>query len=238
MNLEKTARELNSQNFSFVSSEEWPLAERYPDDWKTFAESWGRLPVDRYMKNGDTYRQRRFCKYAVDASKAKTTVIELDDFGFYQSRAINAYAGGLRREFAPVEPDIRKNRIVREIIQTSLHAILDCGRSLPKTWNVYVHQIRINCSRKAVGQPTPEGLHRDGHDFIGMHLIDRVGVEGGISSICGIDGQPLMTVTLRHRMDGFLIDDRALRHGVSQITPFIAETGHRDMLIIDYNRDE
>ena len=236
MNIEKTARELDAQNYSFTSSDEWSLINRYPEDWATLAESWDRLAVDRYMKSGDTYRQRRFCKYAVDASRA--TVVELDDFGFYQSRAINSYAGGQRREFAPVEPDIRKNRIVREIIQTCLHAILDCDPDLPKKWNVFVHQIRINCSRSAVGQPTPEGLHRDGHDFISMHLIDRVGVEGGTSRICSIDGRPLMTVTLRHRMDGFLVDDRALLHGVSQITPSTADAGHRDMLIIDYNRDE
>ena len=71
-----------------------------------------------------------------------------------------------------------------------------------------------------------------------MHLMNLVNVDGGTSRICSNDGQRLMTVTLRNRMDGFLVNDRALRHGVSQITPSTTDSGHRDMLIIDYNRAE
>ena len=236
MNIEKTSRELDSQKFSFVPSEEWALNGRFPEAWEKLVGSWDRLETDRYMKPGDDYRQRRFCKYGVDV--ADMQLVELDDFSFYQVATVNAYAGGLRREFAPVEPEIRRNIVISEIVRTCLSAIQASRRISTRKWQVYVHQIRINCSPSLFGQPTPEGLHRDGHDFISMHLMNRVDVDGGTSRICSNDGQRLMTVTLRNRMDGFLVNDRALRHGVSQITPSTTDSGHRDMLIIDYNRAE
>lgn len=29
------------------------------------------------------------------------------------------------------------------------------------------------------GNPTPEGIHKDGHTFISMHMIGRYNIEGG-----------------------------------------------------------
>ncbi|MDB5877226.1 MAG: hypothetical protein JWQ41_640 [Variovorax sp.] len=236
MNIVKTSRELSSQNFSFVPSEEWALNGKFAAAWDELVGSWDRLEADRYMKPGDDYRKRRFCKYRVDVADMK--LVELNDFSFYQLSAVNSYAGGLRRDFAPVEPEIRRNVVISSIVRTCLEAINASQQKPSRKWQVYLHQIRINCNRKVFGQPTPEGLHRDGHDFISMHLMKRVGIDGGTSRICSLDGQRLMTVTLRNRMDGFLVNDSALLHGVSQIMPSAADAGHRDMLIIDYNRDE
>lgn len=235
MNPENIARELTTQNYSFATADEWTLNREHLDAWKDFTGSWERLVNDNYMKEGDTYRQRRFCKFIVDPSTM--TFEELDDFVFHQTHAINSYAGGRRREFAPVEPRIRQNSILRQIIETCLRAILCSGAGQTKTWKVYVHQFRIHCSSSLTGQPTPEGMHRDGHDFISMHLMNRVGVQGGISTLSDDEGRILKTVTLRDRMDGFVVNDRALRHAVSQITPAAAEAGYRDMLVIDYNRE-
>lgn len=200
------------------------------------------------MHPGDGFRRRRFCKYVVRISPKRAGAAgldfeELDDFGFFQSAAINTYAGGIRRDFAPVEPEIRRNAAVRGIVGSCLRTLMRCideqgeDKDEVATWNVYLHQMRIDCSASMVGRPTPEGLHRDGHDFISMHLIDRHGIDGGTSTICDTDGRALMTLTLRERMDGFLLDDRSLLHGVSQITPTTGDAGHRDMLIVDYNRD-
>jgi hypothetical protein len=236
MDIDKAARELISRNFSFMTSNEWTLNQEHPEDWNEFTASWNRLALDTYMKLGDTYRERRFCKYIVDTSCMSFT--ELDDFVFHQTAAINSYAGNLRREFAPVEPAIRKNRILLEIIKRCLGVILHCNDRVPRFWQVYVHQFRINCAGSVCGQPTPEGLHRDGHDFVSMHLMDRARIEGGTSSVCDKNGRSLMSVTLENRMDGFLIDDRSLTHGVSSIAATSDQAGHRDMLVIDYNREE
>lgn len=236
MNIERSARELSSKNYSFIESDEWALLRLHPEDWKDFCGSWNRLVADRYMKEGDTFRERRFCKYVVNASEMSFK--ELDDCGFFQPSAINSYAGDLRREFSPVEPNIRKSRILLEIIKTCLGAILVDCESSAKIWSVYIHQFRINCDITLTGKPTPEGLHRDGHDYISMHLINRSRIEGGESHICTRSGRSLISVTLEDRMDSFLINDRAVLHGVSPITPSTAEPGHRDMLVIDYNRME
>jgi hypothetical protein len=235
MNLDEVARELASRKFSFITADDWALERDHPDACDELTSSWDRLVTDHYMKNGDRYRQRRFCKYRVDASTLSFE--ELEGSVFYQAPEINSYAGGLAREFAPVEPAIRRNEALQATIRFCLQAI---ERSLgdPKaTWRVFVHQFRIHCSNSVTGQPTPEGMHRDGHEFISMHLMDRVAIDGGVSTIADPQGHLLLSVTLKDRMDSFLVDDRALVHGVSPITPFDAEAGHRDMLVIDYNRE-
>lgn len=234
----KTARELTSSKFSFMQAEDWALGRTHADALEELAESWDRLVLDDHMRAGDTFRRRRFCKFVVRTEDMAFE--ELNDFGFFQAAAINTYAGGTRREFAPIEPRVRNNAVVREIIRTCLRAIgrHEGNEDAPTAWKVHVHQCRIDCSRSMIGRPTPEGLHRDGHDFVGMHLMSRCGIDGGISDICDSEGRSLMKVTLENRMDGFLVDDRVLLHGVSQITPSTGDTGHRDMLVIDYNRED
>jgi hypothetical protein len=234
VNIDKAAGELITRGFAFMTSDEWTLNAGHPAEWAEFTASRDRLALDTYMKPGDTYRERRFCKYVVNTSSMSFD--ELDDFVFYQSAAINSYAYNLRREFSAVEPAIRKSKILLEIFKSCLQTILLCNDGLPNVWSVYVHQFRINCSSSVTGQPAPEGLHRDGHDFVSMHLMDRPGAEG--ESAAFATTRALMTVTLRDRLDGSLIDDKDLMHGVSPITAASAEPGHRDMLVIDYNREE
>jgi hypothetical protein len=236
LNIQKTARGLSARSFAYTASNEWTLREKFPAEWNEFTRSWDRLVVDQYMKEGDTYRERRFCKYLVDA--ASMSFVGLEDFFFFQDISVNRYAGNLLREFAPVEAHIRKGRILQAIIARCLESILVCLDSSETRWRVYVHQFRINCNRALTGRPTPEGLHRDGHDFISMHLISRVNVVGGASIICDRDGRSLTNATLTNPLDGFVINDRSVLHGVTPITSEDGYPGHRDMLIIDYNREE
>ena len=236
MNIEKTATGLSARSFAYTAWNEWTLPETFPTEWNEFARSWDRLVVDNYMKEGDTYRERRFCKYLVDA--ASMSFVELDDFVFFQDISVNRYAGNLRREFAPIEAHTRKGKILQAIIARCLQSILLSVDSSGTRWRVYVHQFRINCNRALTGWPTPEGLHRDGHDFVSMHLISRVNVVGGASIICDRDGRSLMNATLKNPLDGFVINDGSVLHGVTPITSADGSPGHRDMLIIDYNREK
>ncbi len=236
MQIERVSSALASNGFAYLRSEDWPQHHDDARAWASFAVSWNRLVPDPYMKPGDGFRHRRFGKFLVDARGA-TAIEPLDDLTFFQSTDVNSYAGGIERKFSPLERDVRDSAILGATMRTCLQAIHGSGIEPPRRWRVYVHQFRIDCAPSVVGRPTPEGLHRDGHDFISLHLIERAQIDGGVSSVCDADRRPLLEVTLERPMDGFLIDDRALMHDVSPIRPSGDGPGHRDMLVIDYNRE-
>ena len=50
-----------------------------------------------------------------------------------------------------------------------------------------LHQFRIEARAGQIGQPTPEGLHRDGVDWVLVVLVDRRNVESGVTSIYDLD---------------------------------------------------
>lgn len=236
MQIERVSRALESERFVFIRSDEWDVQRDDPVAWAGFTDSWNRLDPDPYMKPGDNFRNRRFGKFRVDATGAMA-IEPLDDCSFFQPAGINGYAGGVRRYFSALEPAVRDSAILGAIVRACLRAILGSGTPLPRRWQVAAHQFRIRCDHAVTGHPTPEGLHRDGHHFISMHLMARARVVGGVSSVCDRDGQPLLEVTLQQPMDSLLLDDEALLHIASPIRPSGDAPGHRDMLVIDYNRE-
>jgi len=98
-----------------------------------------------------------------------------------------------------------------------------------------VHQFRIEASIDAAGEPTPEGSHRDGVDFVLVLLIDRHNIASGTTTIHTPDGQPLGDFTLRHPFDAALIHDPRVFHGVTAVTPLVpTEPAHRDVLVVTF----
>ena len=65
--------------------------------------------------------------------------------------------------------------------------------------------------------PTPEGMHRDGVDFVLVMLVGRSNVANGVSTISDPHGTPLVRVTLAAPFDTMVLDDARVRHGVSPI---------------------
>ena len=71
--------------------------------------------------------------------------------------------------------------------------------------------------------------------FIMTMMIGRHQIRGGESRIYSNDGVQLAAVTLRHRGDMLMSDDRATLHDVSSIASVDAESdGYRDVLIMAF----
>lgn len=79
---------------------------------------------------------------------------------------------------------------------------------MPAPWtHIDCHQFRIEARCEALGQPTPEGVHRDGVDYVFVMLVNRVNIESGTTSVHDLDGRLLerpahrdvLVITLRHR---------------------------------------
>jgi len=111
------------------------------------------------------------------------------------------------------------------------------GSLAPATakWHIEVHQFRIEARTGERGQPTPEGVHRDGVDYVLVLLIDRRNITSGVTDIHALGGRPLGHFTLTDPFDTALVDDRRVAHGVTPVEPIDpALPAHRDVLVVTF----
>ena len=88
-----------------------------------------------------------------------------------------------------------------------------------RDWHIEVHQFRIEARSGEEGQPTPEGMHRDGVDYVLVLLVGRRNIQSGVTSIRGTDGRDLGSFTLAEPCDAAWVDDHRVMHGVTPVEP-------------------
>nr|WP_273757090.1 2OG-Fe dioxygenase family protein [Bartonella sp. MM73XJBT] len=82
VNIDKVVEELRENKFSHIASKEVNIRANEIADLARLNKSWDYLPLDPYMKEGDTYRRRCFGKFIVDI--ANKTIDFLDDNIFFK----------------------------------------------------------------------------------------------------------------------------------------------------------
>jgi hypothetical protein len=204
------------------------------DDWQTFADSWNHLDVDAYMADGGRYRRRRHAVYLAGA----TGVIERAPARpHFQGLDYNPLNGGVARWFTPIATEVGQGQ--------SLTAILAFSRDLfhglaPATrrWAIEVHQFRIEARPGVEGRPTPEGMHRDGVDYVLVLLVNRRNIASGTTAILGPTGSELGRFTLTEPLDAALVDDARVSHGVTPVRALDPSApAYRDVLVVTFKKD-
>ncbi len=192
-----------------------------------FVGSWHTLPRDPYVSALVAGRQRRYGRLAV----LEDSIAVLPPAPFVQSNEINRVFGGIERKFATLEPATAASPVLAGLIRL----LGDCLPLPELMWpsDLGVHQIRVQASDDSDGQPTPEGIHQDGHRFVAQVFIGRSAVEGGNSSFYE-DNVAVYQACLTQPFECLLVNDRRLYHGVSPIRPAGASRGWRDMLLLDF----
>jgi hypothetical protein len=205
-------------------------------DWAAFAKSWDDLGVDTYMADGGRYRRRRFAVFRATAEG----ILRKPHQPHYQSRDYNPLNGDIERWFEPVTDRITAHPALRAILGTCFQLFngLTPAATRPPTWHVEIHQFRIEANAGAEGHPTPEGMHRDGVDWVLVLLIDRVNIQSGETTICDARKRPLGSFTLTEPLDAAVTDDNRVYHGVTAVTPLDpTQRGHRDVLVVTFRRE-
>lgn len=198
--------------------------------WSDFQESWNHLKKDTFMADGGDYRLRRHAIYAIP--KHSEEIAPAPYMPHYQSLDHNSLNGGVARHFSPLGAATRINPVFMQILALCRDVV--CAVAPGYAWHVEVHQFRIETAG-AGASPTPEGLHRDGVDYVFMMMIRRRHISGGITSLCSPCGELVCQHTFTQEMEAAFIDDTRLLHGVSAIEPVTAGTrGYRDMLVITF----
>lgn len=228
---------LVSQGFARVPAKQFKhwLKDANWQGWPEFAASWNDLGVDTYMADGGRYRRRRFEAYAVSADAIQRKPPQ----PHYQSRDYNALNGGIERWFKPFAAHIAQHPLLLDILRNceQLFSALTPAASRPAQWHVECHQFRIEAEPGLVGKPTPEGLHRDGVDWVLVLLIARVNIAEGVTTIYDQQQQPLGTFTLTEPCDAAFVDDARVYHGVTPVRPLHADKpAYRDVLVVTFRR--
>jgi hypothetical protein len=223
-------------NCHYAHSEHYPAAQVAllgREECRAFNATWEHLHRDAYLSPANGIRERRICKFEYRQRQRQWT--PLPDCHFFQAQAHNPLLGGVQRTYSRSEAAFIDSPVLHALLAADL-ALMDLTLG-PRDWLVTCHQFRILCDQGNAGQATPEGRHRDGHDFVFQHLIQRQHVSGGESRIFNDNGECVFHATLSNYMETAVLNDRILLHEVSplQTSGINSDRGSRDMLIIDFD---
>ncbi|NDJ60837.1 MAG: 2OG-Fe dioxygenase family protein [Chloroflexi bacterium] len=227
--------DLRGQRYSFVPRNALYISQDLAAAWEQLQTDWEALPPDDYLPDGGSYRFRRYGR--VYFLPATGELLPLPHADYFQSRDINQVTGGIIRKFAPLLPESFDNSFLQTLIRFNFrHYPIDDAAMQTQPWQVDIHQVRIVAEPGQAGEPTPEGIHRDGAEFVTVHLAELANATGGQVTIYDNDRQPLYDLTLQASMDTYLFLDPQVLHSVTPIQSADgARPGVRSILTFDYH---
>lgn len=226
-----------SQGYAFVPGSR--LRARLEDcgslrDWPAFADSWNQLPVDTYMADQGRYRRRRHAVYAIDGHGK---IQRQPHQPHFQAIDYNPLNGGIERWFEPVLPQIGAGDSMQAVLRFCSEVFSVVAGQAAIAWQVEVHQFRIEAQAGEPGLPTPEGMHRDGVDYVLVLLVSRCNIDSGTTLVGNPSGAFESSFTLVDPFDAALVDDHRVYHGVTAVEALDPSVpAYRDVLVVTLKR--
>lgn len=210
---------LNNQNFKIFD---------LPGLHESALSSFQDLALDTYIPVKNRYR--RFAQYRMSYSNDTWQFELLPHRAYVTYSKYNSVAGGIKREYKPIMTDFTNH-----IRQAAEEIPLDTSEE----WQINVHQYRIFVEKEKLdGIIVPEGLHRDGHDYVFIGVYDRHNVTGAELSLRPNEDKetPFFTTTIPAGQ-GVVFDDSKMWHYVTEIEPIDdQEEAYRDTVVVAFSR--
>ena len=226
--------QIRESGYAIVKGRDFLISISARQSWLDFSTTWDDLAEDVYLQQAGFQRLRRYSHLLYDPRTSAITFLPSDTF--YQSKSVNPLFGGIKRRFAPMHTGSLQNTFLTQLVALNFKQFPVSDAQAKLNWKVGVHQIRIACKDNRPALPSPEGIHRDGHSFVVMHLMAKHNVLGGISKIYKEEDSLLQSVSLRTAMDSIFVNDTRIMHDVTLIQP--AKKDHiatRDVLVLTYD---
>jgi hypothetical protein len=186
-------------------------------------ESFNRLHNDQYIEGG--FRFRRLTRLVAPNGQLRA----LPHKEFMQADNYNKLLGNIRREYQELEADVALSESF-----ISLLSKIQSALQLDLTKAVFgAHQIRIVAKSGSEGEPAPEGIHKDGFDYVVVCCVKRDGIDGGYTELYeDPTGSPIFSEILQPKQL-LLINDTTLFHYTSPVmVSKPREEGTRDVFVI------
>jgi hypothetical protein len=180
------------------------------------------LPVDRYLTGN--YRFRRLSHFKISGDR----LIHLPHRRLFQSKEYNPILGDVVREYEELADGLIEladfQKIVWEFFQF-------CQLCTPFD-EVAVHQIRTTASSQQMGNPAPEGIHRDGVDLVGIFSVNREGIEGAETHLYKTKKDNPVFTKILNPGEFLVFRDDQYFHYTSPVSATTAELGVRDVFVL------
>jgi hypothetical protein len=227
--------ELGAKDFAFATGE---AVAAWIDitamQWTDFSDYWNALTLDRHMADGGKYRLRRYGAFTLQRPDQMRL---LPHAPYVQALYINPLNGGVSRMFDPLEEGFSQHVVLSRLLN-QIADLVDAIDGRAQRWNIKLHPYRILAQEGSAGLPTPEGLHRDGVDYIVTMLVKRVNIAGGETLVTDADKRPLWRRTLSTPMDLVIANDQSTMHAVTPVTPVVEDVeAYRDVLIVAFTKE-
>ena len=226
--------------FSFCPSaamQAWLLAQSADalSDWHEFTDSWNDMPLDPYMADGGRYRRRRYA--VLNAQSAQSEIVLESHQPHYQSLDYNTLNGGIARDFEPIKSEVIQSHSMQSVLKFCQKVF---SALMPNTpWHIECHQFRIEANDKTLGKPTPEGVHRDGVEFVLVMMVKRQNISSGTTTMHDLEHKTLDSFTLTEPLDVAIVNDHRCMHGVTPIVPIDpTQTAYRDVLVVTFKKSQ
>ncbi|MBF2048061.1 MAG: 2OG-Fe dioxygenase family protein [Elainella sp. C42_A2020_010] len=184
--------------------------------------SFTRLPEDPYLEGH--YRFRRLSHFQVMGNR----LIQMPHRRLFQSKQYNPLLGDVIREYAELEDELIQLEDFQRLIWEFFQFCQLCSDSN----EIAVHQIRTTASSQQLGNPAPEGIHRDGVDLVGIFSVDRYGIDGGETHLYKTKTDPPAFSKVLNPGEFLVFRDDQYFHYTSPVKTVDVEQGTRDVFVL------
>lgn len=203
------------------------------DAIEEFISLWEQLPLDPFMADGGQYRRRVYLELHARLEAHRVTWTIAGNTVFHQTADVNPLNGGVARRFAPLPAYAINNPILDGLLR--LCAALTHELDDTREWIAELHPIRIVCCPDQRGEPTPEGIHRDGRNYVYVVMLKRHNIEGGASCVYDEEKNQVASLIMSTPFELIALDDRRAFHAVTPVhTRDPGAVGIRDVLVITF----
>ncbi len=181
------------------------------------------LPADPYLEGN--YRFRRLSRFKL----SEGSLVKLAHDCLFQGKEYNPLLGDVVREYSELDDAL----IELEDFQKVVLEFFDFCNVCSALKEVGVHQIRTVASEGEIGQPAPEGIHRDGVDLVGIFCINRERIEGGETHLYkSKDSKPILSKILNPG-ELLVFNDHQFFHFTAVVRAISSqEKGIRDVFVL------
>lgn len=239
------SKEILNKGYTFTDSNTFQKVQKSgafydvsEQDISSFINSWNNLDLDMdlFMSDKGKYRTRKHATFAINI-KDKHEIIKKNNYiPHFQTVEYNPLNGGIARHFTEIDEDTIQNPIFKNLLKFAYETFSNIK---DEEWFIEAHQFRIKSKSNDIGKPTPEGIHRDGVDFVLMAIIKRQNIQGGITKIYDLNKKLKIEFLLENFLDIALVDDHQVYHSVTEIQVDNLnknDIGLRDVLVITFKK--